>query len=136
MKIVICGSMTFSKEMVKTKEELKKLGHVGILTEMMNAYLLDDPKEIERVTIKYKTEKNAIIEYWDFIKNSDAILVVNYDRKGIKNYIGGNAFLEMGFAYGFGKKIFLINSIPDMIYTDELKAMRPIIINRNLKKIK
>lgn len=33
------------------------------------------------------------------ICGSDAILVLNYDKKGIKNYIGGNTLMEMGFAH-------------------------------------
>ena len=28
MKIMICGSMTFSKEMLKTKEILEEMGHL------------------------------------------------------------------------------------------------------------
>ncbi|HOK35473.1 MAG TPA: hypothetical protein PLL80_01600 [Candidatus Pacearchaeota archaeon] len=40
-------------------------------------------------------------------KNADAILVVNIDKKGIKNYIGGNAFLEIGFTHILDKRILI-----------------------------
>ena len=40
--------------------------------------------------------------------------------------------MEIGFAY---KKIFFYNDIPKMPYTDELIAMKPIVINGNLRKI-
>ncbi len=63
-------------------------------------------------------------------------LAVNIDKKGIKNYIGGNTFLEMGFAHVLDKKIFLLNEIPDISYKDEIKAMQPIILNGDLSKIK
>ena len=42
----------------------------------------------------------------------------------------------MGFAHVLNKKIFLFNDIPDMFYKDEIKAMNPIIIDRDLTKIK
>ena len=135
MKIAICRSMTFSKEMVNTKKQLEKLHHEGIISDLIDVYLLDDKKEIEKVTLKYKNEKDAMMEYWDLIQDSDAILVLNYDRKSIKNYIGGNSFLEMGFAYGFGKKIYLLNPIPEMVYSDEIVAMKPIVLDGDLNKI-
>jgi predicted RNA-binding protein with PUA domain len=63
-------------------------------------------------------------------------LIVNIDKKDICNYIGGNTFLEMGFAHILNKKIFLLNEIPEMIYTDEILAMQPIALNGDLSKIK
>ncbi|OGQ22975.1 MAG: hypothetical protein A3I05_06060 [Deltaproteobacteria bacterium RIFCSPLOWO2_02_FULL_44_10] len=57
------------------------------------------------------------------------ILVLNYDKNGIKGYIGGNSFLEMGFAYIQKKPIYLLNEIPEIAFYDtEIKAMKPIVI--------
>lgn len=86
---------------------------------------------------KYREEANidVIKEHYDYIKSSDAILVINIDKNGIKNYIGGNVLMEIGFAYYLDKKIFFYNDIPDMQYTDELKAVKPIVINGDLNKI-
>jgi len=70
------------------------------------------------------------------IKKSDAILVLNYDRKGIKNYIGGNTLMEIGFAHVLEKKIFLMNPIPDIeYYRSEIEAVRPVIIEQDSDKI-
>jgi hypothetical protein len=48
--------------------------------------------------------------------------------------------MELGFAYGFGKTIYLYNPIPEkserIHYTDEIIAMKPIVINGNLAEIK
>ena len=86
---------------------------------------------------KFRKEANidVIKEHYEFIKNSDAILVVNTEKNDVKNYIGGNALMEIGFAYVLGKKIFLLNPIPEMGYKDEIMAMQPIILNRDLNKI-
>lgn len=48
--------------------------------------------------------------------------------------------MEMGFAYGHGKKIYLCNPIPErserMHYIDEIMDMKPIIIDGNLDHIR
>ncbi len=89
---------------------------------------------------RQKQPVDMIKRYWDFIKNSDAILVLNLEKKGIKNYIGGSTLMEMGFAYGFGKKIYLYNSIPErserIHYVDEILDMDPVVIDGDLSKIK
>jgi hypothetical protein len=83
---------------------------------------------------KYKND--AIREFWKPMQTADALLVLNYDKNGIQNYIGGNAFLEMGFAHVLDQKIFLMNPVPDMpYYGTEIVAMKPIIIDGDLTKI-
>jgi predicted RNA-binding protein with PUA domain len=42
----------------------------------------------------------------------------------------------MAFAYVLDKKIFLLNPIPKISYSDEIYAMKPIILNGDLTKIK
>jgi hypothetical protein len=62
---------------------------------------------------------------------------LNYDRKGIKNYIGGNTLMEIGFAHVLDKKIFLMNPIPDIeYYRSEIEAVSPVILQQNLNSIK
>ncbi len=82
-----------------------------------------------------KIKLDAIKRHYKKIEKSDAILVLNYTKKSIKNYIGGNTFLEMGFAHVLDKKIFLFNPIPQMLYTDEILAMAPIVVAKDLSKI-
>ena len=142
MKIAICGSLSFSKEMGETKDTLIKLGFapqvpfsaVKILNGEFSQVEIDESKEDGSF---YKTAiKNDGIRRWhNVIKECDAILVLNFDKKGIKNYIGGNSFLEIGFAYVMDKKIYLLNPIPEVSYKDEIMTMQPIILNGDLNKI-
>jgi predicted RNA-binding protein with PUA domain len=67
--------------------------------------------------------------------SSDAILVLNFDKNGVKNYIGGNTLMEIGFAHVHDKKIFLLNPIPDMPYKDEIEATDPVVLSGDLSKI-
>ena len=88
--------------------------------------------------IRNITSHNAIREHYKKILQSDAILVTNYDKKGIVNYIGCNTFLEMGLAYVNNKKIFVLNSPPTegINYLEEILGMQPLILNGNLSQIR
>lgn len=136
MKIAICSSITFAKDVIEIKEKLEKIGHqVGV---PHNIHLYADGTlgpESRKESTENKIKDDLIKGYFNFISQSDAILAVNKDKHGVKNYIGGNTFLEIGFAYVLNKKVFLLNQIPDLLYSDEIKAMQPIIINSDLSKI-
>jgi hypothetical protein len=57
-------------------------------------------------------------------------------RIGIKNYIGGNTLMEMGFAHVLDQKIFLYNPIPEIpYYKSEIEAVKPTVIHGNLSLI-
>jgi hypothetical protein len=78
---------------------------------------------------------DAIRRYWELIQGTDVLLVANFQKNGIPNYIGGNAFLEMGFAHVLRKRIFLLFDIPEMSYSDEIRAMEPICLRGSLKNL-
>ena len=144
MKIAICGSMAFAEDMKLAKEVLEKKGHKVFTPEFMDAFI--NIKELELRAkaskrgsegAKLKVEHDLIRKHWYKIKNSDAILVLNHTKNGVRNYIGGNSFLEMGFAHILNKRIFLMNPIPSMPFIrEEILAMEPTVLNGNLSKIK
>lgn len=70
------------------------------------------------------------------IKNLDAVLVLNMDKNDQKNYIGGATFLEIYDAFRFNKTIYFYNDIPEGMLKDELIGFSPIVINKDLKKVK
>jgi len=143
MKIVICGSMAFAKQMKTAKDELESKGHKVNVPEFVEEFI--KIKELEMRAkrggcsegAKWKMKYNLIKKHYEKIKRADAILVLNYDKNKIKNYIGGNSFLEMGFAHILDKKIFLLRSVPSFkFYYEEILAMKPVILKGNLSKIK
>jgi len=136
MKIVICGSMSSVKKMVDIGKKLRILDHKVILPKFTEQYaLMENLDKIHSESVKNKIEHDLIRDYFEEIKNADAVLIINIDKNGIKNYIGGNAFLEMGFAHVLNKKVFLLNSIPEIMYKDEIEAMRPVVLNSDLSLI-
>lgn len=136
MKIAICASMVFTEEMLKAKDRLEKLGNTVFVSGFVKHYVGKSVKQKEKLTLFHKNNKDAIREFWKKIKNSDVILVLNYDRHGIKNYIGGNTLMEIGFAHVLNKKVFLLNPVPKIrYYESEIKAVKPTILNGDIKKL-
>lgn len=136
MRIALCGSMVFIERMLEAKRRLEASGHEVFVSGFIEEYIGKNEKEIEALTIYDKSKRDAIREFYAKIKKSDAVLVLNYDRRGIKNYIGGNTLMEIGFAYVLKKQIFLLNPIPDILYyKSEIEAVQPIILNGALSKI-
>jgi nucleoside 2-deoxyribosyltransferase len=137
MKIALCGSLTFHKQMRVLEKKLRQLGHVVLTPKGIS--MIEKEGYVKSKTIK---ERIAAEAKYDFIRGhlrkveeADAILVANYDKNGVKNYVGGNTFLEVGYAYYLRKPIYFLNPVPEMIYTLELAAMKPIILNGDLTKL-
>lgn len=137
MKITICTSMSFAKEMFAIKQQLEQLGHEVYLPEGADDYLHGLVKKIGGSEgAERKKKYNLIRKHFNLIKNSDAILVINNKKNEIRNYIGGNSFLEIGFAHILEKKIFLMNDIPDIeLIGQEIEAIDPTILHGDLTKI-
>ncbi|MFA5127541.1 MAG: hypothetical protein WC457_00880 [Patescibacteria group bacterium] len=136
MKIGIIGSMQFTDKMVEYRDKLNKLGHDAFLTDLHKTMVGKSDEEIEKIKLHQKNNMDAIREFWRAMQGADAVLVLNFDKNGIANYIGGNTLMEIGFAHVLNQKIFLLNPVPDMAYCKtEIEAVKPIILNGDLTKI-
>lgn len=129
--------MSAARRVAEIAIELENLGHKPVIPRNIEKYAsgvlaMEDPHE----SMQNKIEGNLIRGYFEEIKKCDAVLTVNEDKNGIKNYIGGNTFLEMGFAHVLGKKNFILNDIPEISYKAEILAMQPIVIGGDLARIK
>lgn len=136
MRIGVVGSMQHTEKMIELVSKLKALGHDAFLTRFADPYIgkSDDQKEI--IKIDQKNNNDAIRDFWKQMQDGDGILVANFDKGNIKNYVGGNTLMEIGFAHVLNQKIFFLNQIPDIsYYKTEIEAMRPIMINGDLNKI-
>lgn len=136
MNIFLICSKKFYDVIPAIKEELEKQGHK--LT-MPNCY--DDPTTEDRYKAlgqkKHSKWKAEMIQHSEnVIKENDAVLVLNFEKNGIKNYIGGATFLEMYDAFRLGKKIFIHNNIPEGILHDEIVGFEPVILNGDIRGIK
>ena len=127
--------MTFAKEMMGVKSKLEKLGYLISFPEDIEFHI-NNPDLIDDLASNYKhaTEKNIMKKCFDLIAMSDGILVLNYAKNGIKGYVGTSSLMEIGLAYYLGKKIFLLNPLPDSSnyrWVHEVEIMQPVILNGN-----
>lgn len=136
MRIGIIGSMHYTERMIEVRDMLISMGHDAYLSELSAPFIGKSDEEKERIKIHQKNNQDAIREYWGLMQGGDAVLALNLDKHGIKNYIGGNTLMEIGFAHVLNQKIFLYNPIPDIpYYRSEIEAVKPVIINGDLSKI-
>lgn len=138
MKITICGSMFFAEKMMEIQQKLDEMGHDAYIpgsAEICLKYVNGEMDNVERADDKI--ENDWMGKHMDLILSTDGILVLNYDKKGKKNYIGGNTFVEMVFAKYLQRDIYMLNDIPEeSAYKDEIIACQPIVIKGDLSKIK
>jgi hypothetical protein len=136
MKIGIASSMQNVERMLSLKDELNALGHEAFVSPLIVTYAGKKGDEIEETKLYNKNHRDAIRVFWHEMQGLDALLVLNLDKNGIANYIGGNTLMEMGFAHVLNQKIFLYNPVPEIsFYKTEIEAMKPTIINGDLSKI-
>ncbi len=154
MKITICGSIGFYKEMEEARDALKKIGHEVKIPELA----LEVPKEfgggkkvyfgkyieenggIDAFPAEHKVwdlKEGAIRDHYEKIDWADAILVVNHEKRGIQGYIGGNTLIEIGVAFYSKKPIYILNPVSsELSYKQEVMGIKPILLNGKIKNLK
>ena len=132
MKILIVCSKYFYKDIEEVKGLLENAGHEISLP---NSY--DEPfmeERLKEMSAEEHVEWKGMMMRRDEpnIEPQDAILVLNFEKKGIPNYVGGATFLDIYTAWKMGKKIFFHNALPNCSFTDELRGINPVVINGDL----
>ncbi len=144
MKIVICGSVNFPEKIREIEKQLLEMGHEVVIPYSIIKHNLKSYEDAQKIKDNKEFVKaikpELTIRHFNEIKKADAILVVNVEKNGIPDYIGGATFAELMFAFYEKKKIFLLNPIPVhekiSILQDEIEGVHPIVINGNLDLIK
>ena len=138
-KLVICGSMRFVDQMKEWQQKLESDGYEVYVPTLFDFHKVrDEDGDLERFEeIKRRETKN----HFEKVGLADMLLVLNYDKDGKKNYIGGNTFAEISYAvglnlcYGRNIEIYTVNPLPeDAPYHEELKAWRVRQWNENLEE--
>jgi hypothetical protein len=135
MKIFICASKYNYGYVAKIKKELEAMGHIITVP---NSY--DEPMKEEEMkklgTEHHKKWKGSMIRLQKGkVDANDCVLVLNFEKNGQANYIGGATFLEIFMAFDLGKKIYLYNPLPESNFKDELIGMDVEVIDGDLNKI-
>ena len=136
MKIFIACSKYFYGKVGSIKEVLENSGHEVVLPKCFDnpfeEYESGEPGTPEHILWK----GNMMRTHKSNLRDVDAILVLNFEKKGIPNYIGGATFMEVIKAWELGKKILFYNPLPNCSFTDELYGTDPFVINGDLGLIR
>jgi hypothetical protein len=135
VKIFIVCSKSFYEKVSPIKDKLESQGY-----DIDLPLSFDNPKaelEVKQAgSIQHAAWKaNKLREQIEKVKACDAVLVLNFEKNGVSNYIGGATFLEVFKAWELDKKIYFYNPLPEGILRDELIGMNPTILNGNVDLI-
>jgi hypothetical protein len=135
MKIFITASKNSYAKVAEVKEELESMGHIVTPPNGFNTPQLEDTNRQLSPDDYSNWKAEMIREDGRIVAANDAVLILNLEKHGQPNYVGGATFLEMFKAFDLGKKLFMYNPIPDGILTDEIIGLQPVVINQDLSKI-
>ena len=141
--IAVCASLSFYKDLFVIEKQLVKRGYKVIIPK--TARKMQKSGNFDVASHKtwfqnendYKKKKALMDDHFKKILRSDAILVINNEKKGVNGYIGGNVLMEMAVAYMEKLPIYLWNGMDHMSpFEEEIKAMNCIFLNQDLSKIR
>lgn len=136
MKLFIACSKHFYYRIPDIKSKLEEYGHQVSMPNSYDVPLMEEKMKQRGLEAHVQWKAEMLRRDTENLSPNDGILVLNLDKNGQQNYIGGATFLELYKAWEMNKKLFLYNPIPDNIFKDELTGINPIILNEDLTKIK
>ena len=116
--ITICSSVNFYRQVIDIAEQLESEGYDVIVPKtalkMKESGDFDADHHRTWLADPNDYDKKAALMRAHFveIEKGDVILIVNNEKRGVPNYIGGNVLMEMALAFYLKKPIFLLNDIP------------------------
>ena len=140
--IAICSSASFYKQVLEAEKELRKRGFRVKIPSTAHVMKKSGNFDVEHYKTwfknpaDYRVKAKLMRRHFKKVFESDAILVLNYEKKGAQGYIGGNTLMEMAIAFHYRKPIYVLNPVPEAspIY-EEILGMNPVFLKGDLKKI-
>ena len=140
--IVICSSANFYRQAVDLQDKLQDMGYkviVPITATRMKAsgdFNVEHYKTWFADAADYHKKASLMRQHFDEISEGDAILVLNYEKRGKQNYIGGNVLMEMCLAFYQHKPIFIMNDMPeDSAFAEEILGMHPTFLRGKIEDL-
>lgn len=131
MNIVLCGSITACEQMEEAAKTLEAQGHTveipyGCIRLRERTEVATEEKAQDKI------DADLLRRYFEKIKDRDALIAVNPEKRGIQGYIGGNTLIELAFGHVLGKALYCLYAPGEVPYLAEILAMQPIILNGDL----
>jgi hypothetical protein len=129
--VVLCGSMSMYPLMLEEERYLKA---AGVTTRLP---IPEDDIQPRMTPEEYTAfKRTASLAHFQAIADprTFAILAVNGDKRGVRDYIGPNTFAEIVVAFSRGKRVYLSQAVP-FHFADELHAWGVIPLYGNLDRL-
>jgi len=131
-EVALCGSMKFIEQMKRLATDLQVLD--------ISSYF---PKEEEKELIRgdrgdegYANEKGDYIHtHLVKIRHCEKVLVANFDKNGVRGYVGPNSLIELAFGYALDKKLYLLYPPGEQSCSSEILGLKPTILEGNLERL-
>jgi len=137
--VTICASASFYPQIIELSYAIEAMGIRPVLPSTAEKMKHNGKENIEAVTdwsaspAGYHGKALLIREHFGEIIGSDAILVANYEKHGMADYIGPNVLMEMAVAFERRKPIFILNECPEVSpFKDEILGLEPVFMAGNL----
>ena len=105
--------------MIDVKKQLEQLGHEVKLPPFevkdengnmipVKEYYSRRKSETDDTSWIWDRKEEAMRMHFQKVEWGDAVLILNFDKNAVSNYVGANTLLEMGLAFHLNKKVFLL----------------------------
>lgn len=135
MHIFLCCSKHIYDRVPPVLKKLEMSGYAVILPNSYGNPMMEEKMLLigESEHRKWKADMLRLQE--KKVRQADALLILNMEKRGIPNYVGGATFLEMFKAFELNKPIFLWNPVPEGILHDEILGFGVKVINGDISLI-
>src|SRR5687768_8267139 len=99
--ITICTSASFYRQAVEVQEQLESQGFEVIVPRTARKMKETGDFDVDHYKTwfadpgDYGKKADLIRAHFEEIAKADAVLILNYEKNGKQNYIGGNVLMEM-----------------------------------------
>lgn len=129
--VALCGSMSHKSEWLTVIDALQKSGLTVSTPDLTESADWASMQESEVQKVKGYYVRRHIAN----IATANVVLVCNYEKGGVDNYIGSNTFLEMATGFAYEKPLYVLNGLPQQGNHEELLALEPIILNGDITQL-
>jgi len=136
MNIILCTSKAFIRDAETIAHDLERMGHSVHVPARMEVWGDHAKEKAQESLHEFTHEFQYMHEHFERIKQSDGLIVLNFQKYGIPGYVGGGMLMDMGFAHAMRKPIFLLYPIPRLPYQDEIEITDPVILHGSIAPLK
>lgn len=140
--ITICSSANFYAEVLTLKAQLEGMGYAVLVPQTalkMEASGDFDPSGHKTWYGKpedYDKKAKLMRDHFAEVAKGDATLVVNNEKHGTANYIGGNVLMEMAVAFYLNKPLYLLNDVPaESTFLEEILGLQAVPLRGDLQRL-